>query len=41
MKEAQDPVGKPRVVITGLGMLSPVGLDTPTSWASLRADHAV
>lgn len=37
MNEAQDPLGKPRVVITGLGMLSPVGLDAPTSWASLLA----
>ena len=29
--------GTPRVVITGIGILSPVGLDTATSWATLLA----
>ncbi len=28
---------QPRVVITGIGILSPVGLDTATSWATLLA----
>ena len=28
---------QPRVVITGIGILSPVGLDTASSWSALLA----
>ena len=28
--------GRPRVVVTGLGVVSPLGLDVPTTWAALR-----
>ena len=30
-------MSKRRVVITGLGMVSPLGLDVPTSWAGIVA----
>lgn len=31
---------KQRVVVTGLGMISPVGLDVASSWASICAGHS-
>lgn len=31
---------KRRVVITGLGMVSPLGLDVPTSWAGILASRS-
>jgi 3-oxoacyl-[acyl-carrier-protein] synthase II len=33
-------LSKRRVVITGLGMLSPLGLDVPTSWAGILAGRS-
>src|SRR4051794_29322087 len=28
---------RPRIAITGIGMVTPVGLDAPTTWSNLRA----
>lgn len=39
-QDTNDACGRPRVVITGMGMLSPLGNTVEESWANLLAGHS-